>query len=78
MLLVVFLLVDDDIPVHKEVIEEEELSGFQLLPACLGEHALAHQHSSGDAEGLPRRPEAALDEGDAPGVGLAVHCNRVA
>ena len=75
VLLVVLLLVDDDVSVDEEVVEEEELPGLELLPAGLGEDALAHQDPAGHAQGLARVPEAALHESDASGVGLRIHCN---
>jgi hypothetical protein len=46
MLLVVFLLVNDDIPVHQEVVKQEELPGLRLLPARLREYTFAHQDSA--------------------------------
>ena len=39
----IFLLINDDVPVHEDIIEQEELTGFGLLPAGLGEDALPHQ-----------------------------------
>ena len=76
VLLVVFLLADDDVAVHQEVVEEEELPGFGLLPAGLCEHALADEHPAGHGQGLSRGAETALDQRDPPGVRLAVHCNQ--
>ena len=73
----VFLLVDDDAPVHEDVVEEEELPGLGLPPAGLGEHALAHQHAPRHAQGLPGGPEARLHIGDPLGVGGGVDCNTV-
>ena len=73
VLLVVLLLADDDVAVHEEVVEEEELSRLGLLPAGLGEHALADEHPPGHSQGLSRRAETALDQCDPPGVRLAVH-----
>ena len=42
----IFLLINDDVPVHEDIIEQKELPGFGLLPAGLGEHPLSHQHSA--------------------------------
>ena len=42
----IFLLINDDVPVHEDIIEQEELPGLGLLPAGLGQHALSHQNST--------------------------------
>ena len=55
MLCGVFLLVDDDAPVHEDVIEQEELSGLGLPSAGLGEDALPHQHPPRDTQRLTNR-----------------------
>ena len=39
----VLLLVDDDVPVHEDVVEEEELARFGFLSAGLGEYSLSDQ-----------------------------------
>ena len=39
----VLLLVDDDVPVHEDVVEEEELSRFGFFSAGLGEYSLSDQ-----------------------------------
>ena len=39
----VLLLVDDDVPVHEDVVEEEELARFGFLSAGLGENSLSDQ-----------------------------------
>ena len=41
----IFLLINDDVPVHQDIIEQKELPGFGLLPAGLGQPPFAHQHS---------------------------------
>ena len=46
MLCGILLLINDDIPVHEDIIEQEELPGFWLLPAGLGEHSLSNQDST--------------------------------
>ena len=46
MLLVVFLLVDDNVAVDEQVVEEEKLPGLGLLPTGLGQHPLAHQNAT--------------------------------
>jgi hypothetical protein len=42
MLFVIFFLVDDDVAVNEQIVEEEELPGFRLLPARFRQHALAN------------------------------------
>ncbi len=42
MLFVIFLLVDDDVAVHEQIVEEKELPGFGLLPARFSQHSLAN------------------------------------
>ena len=51
----VFLLVDDDAPVHQDVIEQEELTWLGLPSAGLGEDALPHQHPARHTERLTNR-----------------------
>lgn len=46
VLLIVFLLLDDDVAVHQDVIEEEELPCFGLFAAQFCEDALADKHST--------------------------------
>ena len=46
VLLVVFLLVDDNVAVDEQVVEEEKLPGLGLLPTGLGQHPLAHQNAT--------------------------------
>ena len=45
MLLIVFLLVDDDIAVDEDVIEKEELAGFRSFSAHFCQNSFAHQHA---------------------------------
>lgn len=52
VLLVVLLLVDDDVPVHHHVIEQEELSLFQLFTAGLCQDTLSDQDTVRDQEFL--------------------------
>ena len=42
MLSSVFLLVDDDISVHEDVVEEKELARLGFLPAGFCEDSLSH------------------------------------
>ena len=46
MLLVVLFLVDNNVPVHQQIVEEEKLPGFGLFPASFSQDALAHQYSA--------------------------------
>lgn len=55
MLLIVFFLVDNDIPVNENVVEQEELSGFRFFAAHFREDSLADEHSSGHTEWLKKR-----------------------
>lgn len=77
MLCGIFLLLDDDIAIDKNVIEQEELSGLQFLPAGLGEDPLTHEDSARQRERLTRRPKTLLNLGDPLSIGHAVHCNTI-
>lgn len=60
VLFVVFLFSNDDISVHENVVEQEELSGFGSLAAHLCEDAFADEDSAGDEQLFSGTAEAAL------------------
>lgn len=89
----VLLLIDNDVPVHEDVVKEEELSRFGFLSAGFGEDTLSDQDptlkmSGGyqryqwtgltrDGQRLTSRPEALFHVRDPPGVGCRVDCNTI-
>ena len=73
MLFIVFFLLKDNISINKNIIEEEKLSRLWFLPAGLGQDSLAHQNPAGDTQRLTGGPEAGLDKGNAPCVGLGIY-----
>lgn len=72
VLLVVLFLLDDDVAVHQDVVEEEELSGFGSFAAQLCENALSDQHSTWDGQRLTCCAKACFHDPDALRVGLTV------
>lgn len=76
VLLIVFLLQDDDVAVHQDVIEEEELPGFGFFAAQLCENTLPDEHSTWDGQRLTCCAKACFHEPDALRVGLTV-CQAV-
>lgn len=76
MLLVIFLLVDNDVAVDQEVVKEKELPGFGFLPTHFREDSFPDKDSSRDGERLTGAAETALDQCNAPSIGLTVHCKE--
>jgi hypothetical protein len=74
MLLIVFLLVDNNVSVDEDIVEEEKLPGFGLFTTSFGKDSFTNQNSSGNVEGCTCTSKAAFDQGNSSGVGLTIYC----
>ena len=54
------LLIDDDVSVHQDVVEEEELTRFGLLATQFRQNAFADENASGRAERLGEKQKERL------------------
>jgi hypothetical protein len=54
MLLIVFLLVDNNVSVDEDIVEEEKLPGFGLFTTSFGKDSFTNQNSSGNVEAILR------------------------